>query len=146
MKIEIPKLSESMPTLEELKQKYPTSKLVVRGLILCVFVSSVAIAYNAVTTSEMDRLEEDLQVTQNDINTLTQEEETARNIMKTKQEAREAKEILQHSRKCVLASLKLEKKMDVSESTRTECFLEEVGTAASTILNPSKSEEQTSNK
>ena len=135
-----------MPTLEAIKQKYPTSKLVIRGLVLCVFVSSVAIAYNAVTTSEMDRLEEDLQVTQNDINTFTQEEETARNIMKTKQEAREAKEILQHSRKCVLASLKLEKKMDVSESTRTECFLLEVGTAASTILNPSKSEEQTSNK
>ena len=135
-----------MPTLEELKQKYPTSKLVVRGLVLCVFVSSVAIAYNAVTTSEMDRLEEDLQVTQNDINTLTQEEETARNIMKTKQEAREAKEILQHSRKCVLASLKLEKKMDVSESTRTECFLEGVGAANSTILNPSNSEEQTNNK
>ena len=135
-----------MPTLEAIKQKYPTSKLVVRGLILCVFVSSVTIAYNAVTTSEMDRLEEDLQVTQNDINILTQEEETARNTMKTKQAARESKEILKHNRKCVLASLKLEKKMDVSESTRTECFLEEVGTAASITLNPSKSEEQTSNK
>ena len=146
MKIEIPKLSESMPTLEAIKQKYPTSKLVVRVLILCVFVSSLAIAYNAVTTSEMDRLEEDLQVTQNDINILTQEEETARNIMKTKQEAREAKEILQHSRKCVLASLKLEKKMDVSESTRTECFLPEIGTAISNELKPSKSEEQTNNK
>jgi uncharacterized membrane protein (DUF106 family) len=121
------KLLESMPTLEEHNQvKYPTAKLAIRGVVLCVFVSSLTIAYNAVTTSEMDRLEEDLQVTQDDINKLVTEEETARNMMNEKKLAKQAKEILHHNRKCVLASLKLEKKMEVSESTRTECFLQGV--------------------
>lgn len=133
------KLSANMPALEELPSDFTaTAKLAFRGTIATLFVVSTAIAFNAITTSEMDRLEEDLQVTQEDINTLAKEEQAAKETMETKKAAREAKEILHHNRKCVLASLKLEKKIEVSEPTKTECFLEEVGTATSNPSEPSK--------
>lgn len=99
-------------------------KIIGVGMLSVLAISGVGAIYSGVTHDELNELELDLVDLQNDINFLKDEQIDFENLAKLKEEKRLYKQQIFTHKRCILASIKLEKGMDVSEETEKICFLE----------------------